>query len=125
MGSFDGARVCELVCAVILSQQSNIIKNTDMGLYTGNGLIIIKHPNGPKLDSYKKKLTNAIKRLGFKVTINTNLKRVNFLDITLNVVRRFKCGTFIKKENDTPIYIYTASNHPPSIIKQISKSISR
>ena len=29
-----------------------------------------------------------------------------------------------KKDNDTPIYIHTSSNHPPSITKQIPKFIS-
>ena len=32
MGSFDDVEVCELVGALILSQQSNIINYTDMGL---------------------------------------------------------------------------------------------
>ena len=60
--------------------------------------------------------------LGFKITLNTNLKIVNFLDVTLNLRK----GTFkiYKKENDTPIYIHTSANHPPSIIKKISKSVS-
>ena len=63
------------------------------------------------------------KLLGFKSTIHTNLKTVNFLDITLNLTN---C-TYepYKKDNNTPIYIHTSSNHPPSITKQIRKSISR
>ena len=60
MGSFDEAKVCELVGALIQSQQSNIINNTDMGLYGDDGLIIIRNPNGPKLDSYRKKISNAL-----------------------------------------------------------------
>ena len=57
----------------------------------------------------------TLKLLGFRITTNTNLKIVNFLDLTLNL----KKGTFkpYKKENDTPIYIHTSSNHPPLIIK--------
>ena len=51
MGSFDGVEVCKLVSILILSQLSNIIKNTDMGLYRYEGLIMTKNPNGPKLDS--------------------------------------------------------------------------
>ena len=94
-----------------------------MGLYRGNSLIIIRNPNGPKLDSYRKRISNAQKLLGFKITIYTNLKLVNLLDVTLNLKR----GTFkpYKKENDTSIYIHASSNYPPSIIKQIPKSISR
>ena len=123
MGSFDGAKVCELVGALILSQLSRIISNPDMGLYRDDGLIIIRKPNGPKLDNYRKRISNALKLLGFKSTIHTNLKTVNFLDITLNLTN---C-TYepYKKDNDTSIYIHTSSNHPPSITKQIPKSISR
>ena len=74
----------------------------------------------------KKKLTNISKKFLysyiFKPTIHTNLKTVNFLDVTLNLAN---C-TYepYKKDNDTPIYIHTSSNHPPSITKQIQKSIS-
>ena len=119
MGSFDGAMVYELVCAQILSQLSRIISNPDMGLYRDDGLIIIRNPNGPKLDNYRKKKSNALKLLGFKITIHRNLKIVNFIDVTLNLGN---C-TYepYKKDNDTPIYIHTSSNHPP---KQIPKSIS-
>ena len=119
MGSFDGSEVCELEGALILSQLSNIINNTDMVLYRDDGLIIIRNPNAPKLDSYRKKISNALK----PKTIHTNLKIVNFLDVTLNFCK----GTHesYKKDNDPPIYIHTSSNHPPSITKQIPKSISR
>ena len=122
MGSFDGAKVCELVGALILSQLSRIINKTDMGLYRDDGLIIRK-PNGPKLDNYRKRISNALKLLGFKSTIHTNLKTVNFLHRTLNLTN---C-TYepYKIDNNTPIYIHTYSNHPPSITKQIPKSISR
>ena len=93
-----------------------------MGLYRDDGLIIIRKPNGPKLDNYRKKISNALKLLGFKSTIYTNLKTVNFLNITLNLTN---C-TYepYKKDNNTLIYIHTSSNHPPSITKQIPKSIS-
>ena len=112
MGSFDGAKVCKLVGALILSKLSNIINNTDVGLYKDNGLIIIRNPNGPKLDSYRKKISNALKMLGFKITIYTNLKIVNFLNVTLNLGK----GTYEPyKKDDTPIYIHTSSNHPPLI----------
>ena len=122
MCSFNGAEVCELVSALILSQLSNIIKNTDMGHYRNDSLILVRNPNRPKIDSYRKRISNTLELLGFRITIHTNLKIVNFLDITLNSSK----GTFepYKKENDTPIYIHTSSNHPPSIIKQIPKSIS-
>ena len=123
MGSFDGAKVCELVDALILFQLSRIINNTDMWLYRDDGLIIIKKPNGPKLDNYRKGISNALKLLGFKSTIHTNLKTVNFLDITLDLTN-YTYKPY-KKDSNTPMYIHPSSNHPPSITKQIPKSISR
>ena len=105
------------------SQLSNIMINTDLGQYRDNSLIIIRNPNGPKLDSYRERISNAIKLLGFRIPINANQKIVNLLDVTLNVDK----STFepYKKENDTPIYIDTSSRKPTTIIKQILKSISR
>ena len=83
---------------------------------TQHGLIIIRNVNGPKLDCYRKRIPNTLKLLGFKITINTNLKIVNFLDVTLNLKKStFEC--YKKKKNDTPMYIHTSSNHSPSIIK--------
>ena len=118
MGNFDGTEVCELVGALILSQLSRIINNTDMGLYRDDGLIIIRKPNEPKLDNYRKRISNTLKLLGFKSTIHTNLKTVT-LNLTNCTYEPYK------KDNNTSIYIHSSSNHPPSITKQIPKSISR
>ena len=113
MGSFDWVVECELVGALLLSQQSNIIKSTDMGLYRYDSLIIIRNPNGPKLESYRKKIANELKQLGFKITIYTNLKIVNFLDVTLNL----KKGTFEpykKRMIHSSTYILVQSTHRQS-----------
>ena len=114
--------MCELISALRLSQLSNIFRNTDMGLYRDDSLIIISNPNGPKLDRYRKRISNSLKLLGFKITIYTNLKIANFLDVTINLRK----GTFepYTKENDAHIYIHTSSNNLPSVIKQIPKSVS-
>ena len=80
--------MCELVGALILSQLSNIFKYTD--IYRNDGLIIIRNPNGPKIDRCRKRISNALKLQGFKITIYINLKIENFLDLTLNLRK----GTF-------------------------------
>ena len=59
-----------------------IIDKENIGLYRDNDLII-KGPNGPKLDRYRKKTTNTWKLLGVKNVIKTNLKITNFTDISL------------------------------------------
>ena len=59
---------------------------------------------------------------GLKITITTNLKTVNFLDVTFNLCTR-KYQPY-KKPNDTPAYININSNHPPDIIKTLTNNIS-
>ena len=58
---------------------------------------------------------------GLKITITTNLKTVNFLDVTFNLCT----GKYqpYKKPNDTPTYINVNLNHPPNIIKTLPHSI--
>ena len=58
-----------------------------------------------------------------RITIQTNLKVVNFLDITLNLNN----GKYYlyRKPNDKPVYIHNQSKHPPNIIKNLPDSISR
>ena len=55
--------------------------------------------------------------------IETKLKIVNFLDVTLNLSNG-KCYPY-RKPTDDPLYINTLSNHAPTIIKHLPASISR
>ena len=58
-----------------------------------------------------------------KITIQTNLKIVNYLDVTFNLTD----GSYYpyRKPNNLPQYINIKSNHPPNIIKQLPASINR
>ena len=58
-----------------------------------------------------------------KITITTNLKTVNFLDVTFNFCTK-KYQPY-KKPNNTPTYINDNSNHPPNIIKALPNNISK
>jgi len=57
-----------------------------------------------------------------KITIKTNLRIVDFLDVTLNL----ESGSYkpYSQPNSSPVYINTQSNHPPNIIKRIPSMIS-
>jgi hypothetical protein len=68
-------------------------------------------------------MTQIFKDIGLKITIDTNLKIVNFLDVTLNL----SSGQYqpYRKPNDSPLYINTKSNHPPNILKNLPASIER
>ena len=61
---------------------------------------------------YRKQITNSYNLLGLKIVQNNYFNITNFLHLTQHLEKR----TFepFKKENDTPIYMYTSSNQSPS-----------
>ena len=67
------------------------------------------------MDKKRKTIIKIFKDIGFSIDIQTNLKEVGFLDITLNLQN----DTYrpYKKPNDKLIYIHLSSNHPLKIIK--------
>ena len=118
MGSYDGAEICELVGLYILHKLQTNFKKASIGLYRDDGLACFKDLSGPQADRNRKKFIKIFKEdFGLSITIDTNLKVVNFLDITLDL----NTGTHKPycKPNDTPMYINVSSNHPKSIIKAI------
>ena len=61
-----------------------------------------------------------IPTIGFKIEIETNLKIVNFLDITFNLAN--STHRPYRKPNGNLLCIHTSSNHPPQIIKHLPDS---
>ena len=77
-----------------------------------------------KLKESKKQLCSTFsKEFNLRITAEANQHFVNFLDITLNLQQ----NTFqpYRKPGDTPLYINIQSNHPPSILKEVPKSVSK
>ena len=122
MGSFDGAEICELIGLFIQSQIMKKLPKENVGLYRDDGLILLRRLTGRQTDIMRKFLIAVFKKNGFDIEIITNLKEVNFLDVTLNLANGTYCP--YKKPNDELLYINTASNHPPNIIKQLPETIS-
>ena len=117
MGSFDGAEVCELVGLFILNDLANKYGTNNIGLCRDDRLAIFKNRTGPQAERTRKEIARCFKEHGLKITIQSNLKSVDYLDITLNLTN----GLFqpFRKPNDEPLYINTKSNYPPTVIKQI------
>ena len=60
---------------------------------------------------------------GLKITIDANMKSVNFLDINLDL-----CNSIYKpyrKPNDKPLYLNVGSNHPKSVKNAIPISVNK
>eukprot|EP00794_Sanderia_malayensis_P012450 gene12450-biopygen9924 len=123
MGSFDGAEICELVGLFILNKLATKYGKDNIGLYRDDGLAIFKNISGPQADRIRKDITKYFKQHGLNITIQTNLKIVNYLDVTFNLTNESYYP--YRKPNNLPLYINTKSNHPPNIIKQLPAAINR
>ena len=115
MGSFFGAELCDLIGLYILKHLQPLYDKHEIGLYRDDGLAIINKCSNSMLDNLRKKTIATLKKLGFKITIETGLVKCNFLDITLDMARNIYKP--YRKENMCIRYIDKKSNHP-SIIKK-------
>ena len=85
MGSFDGAEICELVGLYIQSKLEKILPKSNFGLYRDDGLALLRNLNGQETDKVRKNIIRVFKDIGFSLEIETNLKEVDLLDISLNL----------------------------------------
>ena len=86
-----------------------------IGLYRGDGLACFGYTRGPQADKIRKDFIKIFKEdFDLGVTYKTNLKALNFLDVTLNLTTG-KYQPYNKPDNN-PLYINILCNHPPNII---------
>ena len=64
------------------------IDKKDTGLYRDDGLIILRNCDGQTTDRIRKDIIRIFKQIGFKIEIKTNLKEVDFLDVTLTFEKK-------------------------------------
>ena len=123
MGCFDGEEVCELVGTFILNKLKNVFQNNTFGLYRDDGLAVIKGLSGLEIERLKKHVVKTFKDCGLNITIETNVHTVNYLDGTFYLQK----DTYLpyRKPDNPPVYINNCSNHQPTVIKQLPKSISK
>ena len=117
MGSFDGAKICELVGLFLFNNLTQLVGSNNIGLYRDDGLAILKNASGPSSERIKKRIINFFQHHGLKRTAETNLVQTNFLDVTLD--QRWGRYWPFRKPNDQPLYIHRLSKHPPVIKKQL------
>ena len=123
MGCYDSAEVCELVGTFILSKLKTIININDIGLYRDDGLGILRNMSGPKMNQIRKKVINVFKQFNLSITVQMNIKIVDYLDGRLDL--HDKTYRPYRKPNNNLVYIHKESNHPPLVIKQLPLSISK
>ena len=87
---YNGGEICELIGTYLLYQINNIISKENIGLYRDDGLGIFRNMSGPEVERKKKDLIRIFKSNGLSITVKTNLKVADFLDIHFE-----KCGKWI------------------------------
>ena len=123
IGVYNGAEVCELVGNYLLYELSKLYKKKDIGLHRDDGLAVFKNKSGPESEKIKKSIQAIFRENELKITIQCNLKIVDYLDVTFNLTDS-SYRPFNKTNNEIN-YIHKQSNHPPSIIKQLPLSVER
>ena len=123
MGTYDGAEVCDLVGTFLSDKISEKYDKNSVGLYRDDGLSVFKNKSGTQLERIKKNLQKTFKDFGFEILAKSNLRIVNYLDVTLNPNN----GSFKPYHKPDAFIQYSnkESNHPPSIIKHLLASIEK
>ena len=108
----------------ILSFLGKVYGIQNIGFYWDDGLACLRKISRPASDKIRKDMIRTFREnSGLKITMTTNLKTVNFLDVTFNLCTR-KCQPY-NKPKGTPTCIDVNSNHAPNIIKALPNSISQ
>ena len=90
MGRGDDVEICDLAGIYILPKLESKTSKNDIGFYRDDSFMFLRDFNGQQTDKikniYKKIIIKVFKTLGFQIEIETNLHKVNFLDmITFNL----------------------------------------
>jgi hypothetical protein len=94
----------------------------DSGIYRDDGLMVTDlAPRG--VEQLKKKLSAIFRKEKLEITIEANKKRVEFLDIYLDLDLD-EYGPF-RKPGDTPVYVHSQSNHPRKVLENIPLGINK
>ena len=112
VGAHDGAEMCQLVGTYMLNLLSKKYNKNDFALFCDVGLAVFENKRGPQLEQVKKNTKKIFKQHGLDIIIQSNMKIVNYSDVTFNLNdRTYKPYTQPIKEIK---YIHKDSNHQPS-----------
>ena len=119
MASFDGVEVCELIGLFLPNNLSEKYSKNNVGLYSDDGLVLLRNASGPQSERTGKDITREFKKQGLNIFISTNLKICNFLNLTDGTNYPYR------KPNNETIYIDSNSNYLPTIIKHLPAVIGQ
>ena len=123
MGSNDGAEVSELVGLFMLNKLVNLFQDNSVGLYRDDGLGVVRGLPGPETERLRKNVIKTFKECGLNITSKSKLKTVDYLDVTFDL--QSNSYKPYRKPDNLPVYILKDSNHPPSILRELPKTIAK
>ena len=100
----------------------NVFQNNTFGLYGDGGLAVIKGLSGLEIKRLKKDIVKTFKDCRLNITIEANLHTFNYIDVTFVLGKEISLPN--GKPYNPPVYINNCPNQPPTVIKQLPKSIS-
>ena len=73
MGSYDGAELCELVGAFMLTELDGVINKADIGLYRDDGLGVMRQLGKPEIERRKKIIIQIFKQHKLGITVSAGM----------------------------------------------------
>ena len=113
----------ELVGIYMINCLMEVFNKNLFEIYRDDGLMVVRG-GGPADDSARKNIIRIFNENDLKVTTETNVTSVDFLDVILDL-RKNSTKPFIKPNSNTKNYVSTESSHPPVVIKSIPDMVSR
>ena len=123
MGYYDGTEISELVGIYTQNKLCKLMNKKDFEIYRDDGLAILRSTSGPEVDRKRKNIIKIPKECGISITCEVNKKIVDFLDVQFNL--NDQIYETYRKPNNKHVYINKQSNHPPNMIADIPKAISK
>lgn len=83
MGADDVAKMCELAVAFLSEKINEIFRKIEIGLYGQNFLSVFRDKSGTRFKKIKTNLQKFVKEYDLEISVKSNQKIVNYLDVTL------------------------------------------
>ena len=104
---------------------AHLFEDSSVGLYRDDGWSVLRDLSRPKTERLRKHFVKIFKDYGFSITSKTNLKIVDYLDVTFDFQSN-SYKPYRKPEKFTIIHTQTlkpSTNNPNELPKSIAKRI--